>query len=235
MSDSPYVGNELALFAQAARWKSYVASILRPHLGQRVLEVGAGIGGTTSVLCQGGHEEWVCLEPDQEQLEEIENRIETGELAECCRALKGTIRQFAGRPRFDTVLYLDVLEHIEDDRGEARRAAAVLRRGGHLVVVGPAHQWLFTPFDAAIGHFRRYTRRSLEAVVPQDLERVRLDYLDSVGLLASLANRLLLRQHMPTHRQIFTWDKVMVPVSRVMDPITLHRVGKSVVGIWRKL
>ena len=63
---------------------------------------------------------------------------------------------------------------------------------------------------------------------------MKLIYLDSVGLLASAGNRLLLRQSMPTERQILAWDRLMIPVSRVIDPVFGHRLGKSVLGVWRR-
>jgi hypothetical protein len=100
--------------------------------------------------------------------------------------------------------------------------------------LAPAHQWLFTPFDQAIGHYRRYTRPMLAALTPESLEIRRLIYMDSVGLAASLANRLLLRQSMPTPRQIAVWDKLMVRLSRVVDPLIGRNFGKSVVAVWRK-
>lgn len=234
MSDSTYVGNELALFAKAKRWKAYVYSALRRQLGDRVLEVGAGIGKTTTAFCRGRHKEWVCLEPDSDQVCRISALIDAGILPDFCRAARGTIDQLPESQRFDSILYIDVLEHIEDDATEVRRARDRLEPGGHLIVVSPAHQWLFTPFDEAIGHWRRYTKASLESVVPEGLIRVRLAYLDSIGLLASIANLLVLRQAMPTSRQISTWDTLMVPASRLIDPITFHRIGKSVIGIWRK-
>lgn len=61
-----------------------------------------------------------------------------------------------------------------------------------------------------------------------------LVYMDAAGMLASAANRLLLRSAMPTERQILTWDRLLVPVSRRIDPVFAGRVGKSVLGIWRK-
>ena len=63
-ADLRYQGSELALFADAVRWKRYYAKSLRPFLGPAVLEVGAGIGGTTQVLCAGAQRRWLCLEPD---------------------------------------------------------------------------------------------------------------------------------------------------------------------------
>jgi hypothetical protein len=61
-----------------------------------------------------------------------------------------------------------------------------------------------------------------------------MEYLDSVGVIASGANRLLLRSGMPTASQVALWDRVMVPVSRVIDPLFGRRIGKSILGVWRK-
>jgi hypothetical protein len=71
-------------------------------------------------------------------------------------------------------------------------------------------------------------------VIPEGFDRVELKYLDSVGLVASLGNRLFLKSGMPTARQIALWDKMMIPLSRLIDPLTRYRLGKSVLGAWRK-
>lgn len=234
MEDYRYVGSELELFAAATVWKSYLRRRIAPYLGADVLEVGAGAGGTTRFLCQGTHRRWVCLEPDPKLAEQVEQAIREGSLPACCTTAVGTLEQLAPAAEFDTILYIDVLEHIDDDRAELARAAEALRPGGRLVVLSPAHNWLYSPFDRAIGHYRRYSRRTLAAAAPAALEPVRLDYLDSVGLLASAGNRLLLRQGMPTPGQIALWDKVMVRLSRGLDPVLAHRLGKSVLGVWKR-
>jgi hypothetical protein len=59
-------------------------------------------------------------------------------------------------------------------------------------------------------------------------------YMDSVGMAASLANKVLLKKNMPTLNQIKTWDQFIVPVSRVIDPLLGWRLGKSVIGIWQR-
>ena len=67
------------------------------------------------------------------------------------------------------MLYIDVLEHIEHDLDELARAASHLAPGGHLVVLAPAHQALFSDFDRAIGHYRRYNRAGLQKLAPAGL------------------------------------------------------------------
>ena len=227
-----YAGGELEVFANALHWKDYWASIIRPHVRGRVLEVGAGLGGSTEAICSGSETEWCCLEPDPALVSRIESRIECGELKANCRAEAGTIADLPSTPDWDTILYIDVLEHIEDDAAEMREAAARLAPGGALIVVSPAHGWLYSEFDAAIGHFRRYTRASLAAAVPPSLEQKSLRYLDSVGVLLSLANRMLLRSPEPSHAQIAVWDRWVVPVSRAIDPLLAYRLGKTVAGVW---
>jgi ubiquinone/menaquinone biosynthesis C-methylase UbiE len=233
MQDDAYVGTELELFAHANNWKEYLRRRIAPHLGSTVLEVGAGIGGTTAVLGNGHRGRWVCLEPDPALASKIEERMARGELASGCEVRVGTLDQLDQHERFDTVLYIDVLEHIEDDAMELQRAARRLRQGGRLVVMSPAHQWLYSPFDKAIGHYRRYTRKTLQAAVPPMLSPVVLDYLDAVGLLASAGNRFVTRSSVPGVAQIKLWDRVMIPASRVLDRVIGHSLGKSVLGVWQ--
>lgn len=232
MDTREYEGGELELFAHATNWKAYWSRALREWVRGDVLEVGSGIGTNTELLCAGTRGTWTCLEPDARLSERA--RAAHAHLGERCEHLTGTLAGVAESRTFDTILYLDVLEHIADDRGEVARAARHLRAGGRLVVLAPAHQALFSPFDRAIGHHRRYDKASLRALAPEGLALERLFYLDSAGLAASFANRALLRQSLPTLAQVRTWDRVLVPASRVLDRVLLRSAGKTVVGVWRR-
>lgn len=234
MSDFTYVGSELELFADVHNWKTYWSNYIRRFVGKEVLEVGAGIGSNTRFLDAVGQGRWVCLEPDTQLLARLADNVRRAPRAQPYDAVCGTLATLDAKERFDTIIYIDVLEHIEDDRGELERAAAHLHSCGHIIVISPAHQWLFTPFDEAIGHYRRYNRPAFRAIAPKGLEIERLEYLDSIGLAASIANRLFLRQSMPTRAQLRLWDTWMIPASRVTDKLLLYSAGKSIVAIWRK-
>jgi SAM-dependent methyltransferase len=230
-----YVGNELELFAEAVHWKRYFRSAIADRLVGDVLEVGAGIGETARHLLDGRQRSWLCLEPDERLGTRLRAWAEAGDVAPLPTVQIGTTADLDPRSRFDTILYIDVLEHIEDDRAEIGRAAELLAPRGTLIVLSPAFQQLFSDFDRSVGHFRRYTRASLAEVMPPSLRQVRLRYLDSVGFLASLSNRALLRQALPTRRQIALWDRVMIPASRVLDPLLARSFGRSVLAVYERI
>lgn len=235
--DLAYAGDELEIFRHAGRWKAYFGQQIRPFVRGRVLEVGAGLGGTTTALFPGHVGRWVCLEPDRSLADRLRRGIRTtfGRVGGLPEVISGTLADLPACPGFDTILYIDVLEHIEEDATELGGASGLLNDGGHVVVVCPAHQWLFTPFDERIGHYRRYDAAGLRRLTPPNTRLIRLRYLDSVGMLASLANRLVLRSAEPTLRQIKTWDRVLVPVSRVVDPLFAYRLGKSLLAAWKRM
>lgn len=232
MSQQSYIGTELDVFADAHNWKAYLRRLIDGHLCGRVLEVGAGIGGTTAIFRNGRQTEWTALEPDPQLAERLRTQSRRFEFP--IDVVVGTVESADLHGLYDCVLYIDVLEHIRDDREELARAAALLNAAGTVVVLSPAHQALYTPFDKAIGHYRRYNRTMLQRLTPNGTELVRLQYVDSVGVLLSAANRLLLHSSSPTASQVQFWDKRVVPASRWLDRLLGGRVGKSILAVWRR-
>lgn len=198
-----------------------------------MLEVGAGIGANIAHLYTPRVLDWTSLEPDPDLARQIGERVRAGAFPPTCRVVTGTIDHIDRAARFDTILYLDVLEHIAEDRAELARAREHLAAQGNLVVLAPAHQFLFSPFDAAIGHHRRYDRASLCALTPPECRLEAFLMLDCAGFFASLANRLMLCAALPSKRQIAVWDNLLVPISRLLDPLTGHKFGKTAVAVWR--
>lgn len=229
-----YIGDELEVFRLATNWKSYLRQTLEPYIQGEVAEVGAGLGATCEALigCQGVTQ-WLCIEPDAEMAAQI-SAINFADRAVQPEIMAGTLQDLPDRRSFDTIIYIDVLEHIEADKAELELAWSRLKSGGRIVVLAPAFQALYSPFDKAIGHFRRYKKSSLRNIAPKDAREVTAFYRDGVGFLASLANRMLLQQNMPTVRQIRLWDGIMVRISRVTDHLTFPFFGRSVIIVWEK-
>jgi len=78
----------------------------------------------------------------------------------------GILNNLTADPLFDSILYVDVIEHIEDDAAEIRRAASHLAKDGHLAVLCSARQSLYSPFDKSVGHYRQYSKRMFRPLRP---------------------------------------------------------------------
>jgi ubiquinone/menaquinone biosynthesis C-methylase UbiE len=225
----PYDQSTLEKFSHARNWKSYWVSALHSYIAGDVLEVGAGLGTNTALISNPRVRSIRCIEPD----EALAARMHEAVRAIGVTISVGTICSVSGR-LFDSILYIDVLEHIEDDKSELAQAFRLLQPGGHLIVVAPAHQALYSPFDKALGHYRRYDRESLQSCSPPSSRLEKMEYLDCVGLLASGANKLALKQSAPSLRQILFWDRCMIPASKLLDPLFGYCLGKSIAAVWMR-
>lgn len=226
-----YPGSELALFEKAVNWKNYLACKIMPHLGGSVLEVGAGIGATTRVFNNGTAPLWTLLEPDPQMCRYLAQQKHT--FPRNVKISCGTIQDLENQ-QFDAILYIDVLEHIENDRQEITAASKRLKENGRLIILSPAFNSLFSDFDKSIGHFRRYNKSRLKEAIPGNLKMHSLQYLDTAGFFASAMNRLFLHQSYPTEKQVLFWDRYLVPLSKIADRAFIHSFGKSILGIWEK-
>ena len=226
-----YPGKELETFSVATNWKSYWASRLKDHMGHMILEVGAGIGSNTQLLWKDDIRRWVCLEPDKHLLKQLSSSLAKHDRTSDCELVNGTLKDLPQNSLFDTILYIDVLEHIEDDKAEINLAVRHLTAQGKLIILSPAHNRLFSKFDEAIGHYRRYNKRMLKELMPNNYKSVTLEYLDSVGLFISFGNSMFLKSKIPSKKQIKIWDSLIIPLSRLFDKTVHFRFGKSILAV----
>ena len=225
-----YSGNELSLFEEAKTWKRYFKKKIQPFIHGDVLEVGAGIGGTTKILNDGSAKKWTMLEPDENMYRYLLKK--TDSFPSNTTIEKGSLADV--KQRFDTILYIDVLEHIKDDAAELARASTHLSSKGCLIVLCPAFNFLFSKFDQAIGHIKRYKKKELKKITPSGMKLISVRYLDSAGFFASAANKFFLHQSYPSLTQIRFWDKCLVSISKITDPLFLYLFGKSILTVWEK-
>ena len=234
MALQQYPGKELPVFLKAVNWKKYFSNFILPYLKGRVLEVGAGIGASTNFLNCTSVTEWVLLEPDLNFYKILQKKLKEGILAANSIVQNGNIDSVGEGKKFDTILYIDVLEHIYDDNEELRKASTHLTQGGHIIVLSPAFQSLYSSFDESIGHYRRYDKAAISGLKAPSLELISVRYLDSMGFFASWTNKLILKQKYPTEKQILFWDRWLLPISGIVDKLFGHSFGKSVLCIWKK-
>jgi SAM-dependent methyltransferase len=135
---------------------------------------------------------------------------------------------------FDSILYINVLEHVDDDRAELANAWQALKPGGHLLVFVPALQWLFSDFDTQVGHLRRYGRAALKAEAQAaGFAIVKARYFDMAGVLPWYINFVLLRRPMGSG-SVSLYDKVVVPASRFLESLLPPPIGKNILMVARK-
>jgi phospholipid N-methyltransferase len=233
MKEIIYKGNELDFFKNATNWKSYFSNKISPYINGDILEVGAGIGANTKYLIHNNTRvsSITCLEPDTQLCLEIKNthikdKVITREV------INGTILNI--HKLYDTIIYIDVLEHIEHSKEEIELIKMRLKENGQLIILVPAFNFLFSEFDAKIGHYRRYNKRILKNEVNNKLLLKKVFYLDSLGVFVSLINKLFLKKSNPTFSNVNFWDKIIIPLSKFFDYIFLFKFGKSLIGIYQK-
>ena len=142
-----YPGAELDNFDKATIWRKYIFFQIKKFIKGNVLEVGAGIGSFTNNY-KNLPNKITLSEIDQENLSLIKKKFKDANINFTGDLTKNIKRNF------DTIMYLNVLEHIEDDTKEINEAFQKLNPGGFLVILVPAHNNLYSEFDKAIGHFR---------------------------------------------------------------------------------
>jgi len=225
-----YPGKELEALSVAVNYHRWIVDEIEQYLGKTVAEVGAGVGSVSRLILEKNVAMLLAFEPSRNLYPLLQENLSAEERVR-------TINDFFS-PRYETgldsVLYINVLEHIEDDRAELARSLAALRQGGHLVIFVPALSWLHSDFDRQIGHYRRYTKSGLCRLVEDagfHLAKVR--YFDVAGILPWYVNFVLLRNSIGSG-SVSLYDRLVVPVMRAVESVLPPPVGKNVLLVARK-
>jgi 2-polyprenyl-3-methyl-5-hydroxy-6-metoxy-1,4-benzoquinol methylase len=232
VSNFVYTGSELQIFKLAKNWKNYYKANISSYIQDgAVLEIGAGIGEMTRVLRPNNpNVEWVCVEPDRANVCAIRDLIQSGVIDKEIQIFEGNVENYRrDADSFSTALFIDSLEHIEDDENTLKHISNLVKSGGAIIIIVPAHNFLYSEFDHKIGHFRRYNKRMLRNILPNSLQELSCRYIDSVGFFLSMANKLFLKSSDPTKKQILFWDTVIVPFSKILDAILGYSFGKNLI------
>jgi len=223
----------LLRLARAERYNAWMFSRLRPFVGKRVLEIGAGIGNMTRHLL--GSEHVVATDLNPRYLRILANTFERHNRVQVM-LLDLTAFDPADLDvhRLDTILCLNVLEHVADDRTALRRLAESLVPGGRLILLVPAHHRLYGAIDRAIHHQRRYEGEELRARLAEAGFAVEhVEFFNRLGVLGWYLNSVLLRRtHVPGVQ--LRLQNALVPLLRAESRLSLP-FGLSLVAVGRRL
>lgn len=214
----------------APKYRQWEYDLVEPYLGASVLEVGSGMGYFSEKLVEKRGRRVVLSDTEQYCLDRLETTYADRPDVDVRRVgLPGTIE--IGLP-VDSVVAMNVLEHIEDDVQALRDLAAVVVPGGHIVLWVPAYMQLYGEFDRKVGHFRRYTPRTIRAAVEGAGLRVRL--VRPVNFLGGVAWWLAVRRGGAGHpdpRLVWLYDNIVVPTSRTVERAVRPPFGQSVLCV----
>lgn len=217
---------ELEVLSNTPTSTRIILDELVPHIGTRVVEVGAGLGLITGQLVQRGRMV-TALEPDARLFGRIGERASGAETHNC------TLAELPQSASFDTALYVNVLEHIGDDIAELVGTRKHLAPGGNVVIFVPAMPSLYGTMDEVSGHFRRYRRAELASVLERAGFTVDVIHnFDAVGILPYWLSYRVMRRSTLGGTAVGLYDKVIIPLSRFVSRLSGRRgPGKNLVAV----
>jgi SAM-dependent methyltransferase len=228
-----YSGQELDALAEARNYYGWISGRFAPYLGARILEVGAGIGTFTEhLLARAPSASVLAIEPAENNFPHLARRFASEPRV---TPRQGYLDQ-AIQPRIaDSVVAVNVMEHVEDDGAFLRAAFRALSPGGHVLLFVPALPALFGSLDRAFDHFRRYTRPALrERLEDAGLRPVDLRYMNLPGVAAWWLTGKVLRKTTVSARDARLYDRWVVPWVRAVESRVSPPLGQSLLAIARK-
>lgn len=223
VSDHIYRADEygsqiLARLARAPRFNAWMADTIRPYCGERVLEIGSGIGNLTRRLIP--RTEYVASDINPLYLQTLANLGADRPYMKTAYCDVTDLSSFPRvDPQYDTVICLNVIEHVDDDRAALLNIKAVLRPSGRAIILVPQGPGNLGTLDEVLGHRRRYTRRRLSDLASEcGFEVRKMIEFNRVGTIAWFLNGKMLRRHRFGLAQLWLLN-LLTPVFRRIDSI----------------
>jgi SAM-dependent methyltransferase len=225
------VGAEtLEQLSGAERYNRWMFDRLRRWVGRRVVEIGSGIGNLSAFLVEGDCERLVLTDTREEYLDRLRTRFAKHPNVAVARLyLPNELGTLTGQ-HFDTIICLNVLEHVEDDSGALQAMRRMLAPKGRLILLVPALPALYGTMDRALGHHRRYQRTPLTSLLQATGFKVaHVEYFNLAGVPGWwFAGRVLRRPMIPAG-SLKLYD-ALVPLFR-LERLLPWRVGQSLIAI----
>lgn len=231
--ENPQVKNFEQL-ANAVRYYRWFADVASPWVGTRILDIGCGHGNITKNFLDRPYIHGIDI--DHAYLTHIKKRFSAyqnfhadfGDITD-----PSTLRSLR-QEHLDTIIAFNVVEHIADDVQAAKNIFNVLKPGGHFIMLVPAFNWLMSPYDKAVGHYRRYTKTSARALLASaGFSVTRVQYFNALGALGWLWTYKFLRKDEPGEGAVKILE-FLVPLLKRIERVAPMPFGISVICIGKK-
>jgi len=220
----------LETLTEAVNYRDWLIEMFESHVGQRIVEIGAGIGLYSKALA--GYGSVTAVEPFEPSVQKLRESFTDDSRI---KVIHGNLHAIPAGPEFDTAVMFNVLEHIKDDEEALRGVFERLEPGGKLLILVPALPGLYAGFDRSIGHHRRYTKGRLTTVALRaGFEILECHYRNTVGAVAWWAMARKLGRTPTQGAAVKAYDKLVVPWLKKVESQTSPPFGQSVMLVARK-
>ncbi len=230
-----YLGEDLDDMSFAPKYHQWILDEFRPHVGRDILEVGAGTGNFSKLLLDETLPmSFTALEPASRNCKYLGANLDGYPQA---RVVNGFLSDFAPMvtAQLDTIFYINVLEHVLDDCGELKLASKILKPGGVICIFVPALGWLYSSYDAKVGHFRRYYKEQLLGTIRgAGLDLIKCKYFDLPGVFPWLALFRIMGQESIRAGRASLYDNLVVPTARRLERVFPPPFGKNLLAVCKK-
>lgn len=227
-----YFGKDLEAMCFANNYHQWIVDEFRCYLGDTVAEVGAGTGNFSTFLVAAGITRLFAFEPSTNMYPLLKDKLARDNVETINAFYEEKAIEFENF--FDSVLYVNVLEHIEDDERELECAYKTIKPNGHILIFVPALSWLYSELDRKVGHFRRYHKQELKETVQRagfSVEALR--YFDIAGIIPWYIAFVLLKRT-TTENNVSLYDTLVVPPMRALEKVIPPPVGKNLLLVGQK-
>ncbi|MDQ3321792.1 MAG: class I SAM-dependent methyltransferase [Acidobacteriota bacterium] len=233
-----YVGKDLEAMSFAVNYHKWILDEFAGFLGKNIIEVGAGTGSFSEMILQTEPETLSLVEPSDlyKDLTQNISRLEARTQIDFYNSIFSVVAsEIADRKRPDSIIYVNVLEHIEDDDAELSLIRQTLIPGGRAFIFVPALELLYGEFDRKLGHFRRYRKSELEEKCRNaGFKILTSKYFDFAGVVPWYVKYRLLNSVELGGAAVSLYDKIVVPIFRRIESAVNVPVGKNVLLIAEK-
>lgn len=234
-----YIGKDLEAMDFAVNYHRWILALMKPFLGKHLVEVGAGTGAFSELLLETAPQTLSLIEPSA-MFDNLQANVAEHDSATKIRTFPNIFAEVAGKIEEeqspDSIIYINVLEHIEDDRLELEIIHRTLREKGRVFIFVPALPLLYSEFDKQIGHFRRYQKGELtKKLRDAGFQILRSRYFDAAGIFPWLIKYRLLKSLTMESGAVHLYDKLIVPVAKPLESLLPLPLGKNLLFVAEKL
>lgn len=239
-ADLGYAGKDLEAMSFAVNYHRWILAVFAPYLGTRLVEVGAGTGSFTELLLEHRPQSLSLVEPAPEMFQQLAANmnqcVATNELKLFNDTFERVSQDIRSTAKPDSIIYVNVLEHIADDERELKVINETLDPSGRIFIFVPAFAWLYGSFDREINHYRRYSRNDLEDKCRRAGFKIILSrYFDFFGVLPWWIKYRVLKSKTMEPGAVKLYDQMIVPLARTLEVRMPPMLGKNVLLIGEKL